>query len=95
MANLPFRSFNDDGFYPFSKTGEVSELGMPVMYMIGEEREPEIEAALTYKSLNPRIHLSVIPFAGHLVHREQPDLYSETLARFFQRSHEAQMVTLV
>ncbi|MGD7053399.1 alpha/beta fold hydrolase [Sutcliffiella horikoshii] len=78
------QSFNNEDFYPFDKTGDVSDLEIPILCIVGEEQEVEVSAAITYKQLNPNINISVIPFAGHLVHREQPDLYSLTLCTFLQ-----------
>ncbi|MFC4323102.1 alpha/beta fold hydrolase [Litchfieldia salsa] len=73
------RSFNDDDFYPFDELGDVSSLKIPTLCIVGDKEELEISAVTTYKMLNPTFNISVIPFAGHLVHREQPDLYSKTL----------------
>ncbi|GEN44624.1 alpha/beta fold hydrolase [Alkalibacillus haloalkaliphilus] len=78
------KSFSDEDFYPFEQTGEVSQLAMPTLYMVGEQQDLEVSAAITYKQFNPKIHTSVIPLAGHLVHREQPDLYSRTLYAFIK-----------
>lgn len=80
---LLLKSFNDKDFYPFHETGEVSDLNMPILYIVGENQELEVSAAVTYKNLNKNINISIIPFSGHLVHREQPDLYSRTLDTFF------------
>ncbi|KAB2331909.1 alpha/beta fold hydrolase [Bacillus mesophilum] len=78
------RFMAEDDFYPFEHTGNVSALQMPTLYTVGEQQEQEVSAAITYKQLNPNIHISVIPFAGHLVHREQPNLYSQILHTFIK-----------
>ena len=78
------RSFQDDDFYPFDETGDVSNLAVPALCMVGEVEKNEISAAVTYKQLNSDIHFSIIPFAGHLVHRDQPELYSQTLHTFIE-----------
>jgi pimeloyl-ACP methyl ester carboxylesterase len=75
-------SFNEDGFYPFDETGDVSNIKIPTLCIVGEKQNLEVSAAITYKQLNSNISISVIPFAGHLVHREQPFLYSQTLYTF-------------
>ncbi|TYS58112.1 alpha/beta hydrolase [Sutcliffiella horikoshii] len=77
-------SFNEDGFYPFDETGDVSNIKIPTLCIVGEKQNLEVSAAITYKQLNSNINISVIPFAGHLVHREQPDLYSQTLHTFLK-----------
>lgn len=73
------RSFNHDDFYPFDHTGDVAGLNVPTLCMVGEQQTLEVSAAITYKQLNADINIAVIPFAGHLVHREQPELYSQIL----------------
>lgn len=78
------RSFNHADFYPFDKTGDVATLKIPTLCMVGEQQNLEVSAAATYKLLNAHINMSIIPFAGHLVHREQPDLYTQTLYTFLK-----------
>lgn len=51
---------------------------------MGGESQAEVTAAMTFKELNPAIHIAVIPFANHLVHRDQPDVYSNILSKFLQ-----------
>jgi esterase len=80
------QSFNNDDFYPFDKTGDVADLKVPTLCMVGEQQELEVSAAVTYKQLNSRIKIAVVPFAGHLVHREQPELYSQTLYTFIENT---------
>lgn len=80
------RSFNHDDFYPFDKTGDVVSLEVPALCMVGEQQELEVSAAVLYKQLNSTINISVVPFAGHLVHRNQPDLYSQILYTFIENT---------
>lgn len=77
--------FNHKDFYPHEQTGDVAGLSIPTLYMVGEEQDLEVSAANTYKELNPDIHIAVLPFAGHLVHREQPALYSQLLLNFMEK----------
>lgn len=76
------RSFNKDNFYPFDKTANVTNLKAPTLCMMGENQELEVSATVRYKQLNPNINISIVPFAGHLVHREQPEIYSQILYTF-------------
>lgn len=76
------RSWATPNWYPFHETGDVSNLKVPTLCMVGGSSENEFSAALSFKRLNPSIHISIIPFAEHLVHREQPELYSQTLFTF-------------
>lgn len=80
-------SFNHDDYYPFDRTSDVAHLKVPALCMVGEQQELEISAAVTYKQLNPDISITVIPYAGHLVHREQPDLYASVLHTFIEKSN--------
>lgn len=63
-----FQAFNKEDFYPYDKTGDVSSLETPTLCIVGEEQHSEVSAAINYKQLNSDIKISVIPFAGHLVH---------------------------
>ncbi|MFE7061414.1 alpha/beta fold hydrolase [Sutcliffiella sp. NPDC057660] len=78
-------SWQQEDFYPFEETGAVRDLSMPTMCLVGGESSLEFEAACCYKKSNESIQVSIIPFAGHLVHRDQPKLYSETLLVFLQQ----------
>ncbi|MGE7603447.1 alpha/beta fold hydrolase [Peribacillus sp. NPDC097675] len=78
------RSFQEDDFYPFDETGDVSNLRVPTLCLFGEAEENERSAAISYKQLKPDVHVSIIPLAGHLVHRDQPELYSQTLYTFIE-----------
>jgi pimeloyl-ACP methyl ester carboxylesterase len=80
------KSFNSDDFYPFHETGELSDVTAPILCMVGEGEEIEVEAAVTYKKLHANAQIAVIPFAGHLVHRDQPDLYTRTLSALLEHS---------
>jgi len=80
------QSFNNDDFYPFDKTDNVSDLKVPALCMVGEQQELEVSATITYKRLNSYINISVVPLAGHLVHRDQPELYSHVLYTFILKT---------
>ncbi|MGD6874750.1 alpha/beta fold hydrolase [Sutcliffiella horikoshii] len=82
-------SFHTEDFYPFEEIGDVGNLGVPTLCMVGEKQSLEVSAAIIFQEKNPNIHMAVIPFAGHLVHREQPDLYSQTLESFLQKYQKA------
>lgn len=77
-------SFNEEGFCPSDKTGDVADLKVPALCIVGEQQELEVAATVTYKQLNASINIAVVPLAGHLVHRDQPELYSEILYTFIK-----------
>ncbi|WP_257968048.1 alpha/beta fold hydrolase [Peribacillus deserti] len=76
-----------EDWYPFDVTKNVSDLKMPTLFLVGEGYNHEVKGALTYPAMNKNIHLAIIPFASHLVHIEQPHLYSMILERFLTEIH--------
>ncbi|WP_430788062.1 alpha/beta fold hydrolase [Virgibacillus flavescens] len=75
----------DPEWYPFVETENLDSLDMPVLFMVGEGSTDEVKTASIYPRTNERVHTAVIPFAGHLVHQEQPELYSKILDGFLQK----------
>lgn len=74
----------DENWYPFEKIQELKELDIPVLLIFGEKSKNE-RAILHYKEYQKkRIHFAVIPFAGHLVHEEQPELFNRCLDLFLR-----------
>ncbi len=71
--------------YPFGETSDLSGLEMPTLFMVGEENANETKVATIIGRSNKQIHISVIPFAGHLVHSEQPEVYNHILKRFLEK----------
>lgn len=83
------RSSTQPNWYPFHETGNISELTVPSLCIVGGASEDEFSAAVSFKQLNPAIHIATIPFAGHLVHREQPTLYTQMLYTFIETLKQA------
>ncbi|TXR84846.1 MULTISPECIES: alpha/beta fold hydrolase [Bacillus cereus group] len=79
-------------WYPYDKTGEVANLQIPTLCIVGGDSEDEVTAATTFKQLNKNIHIAVIPFAGHLVHSDQPKIYSNILSNFLQNAQVASRI---
>lgn len=71
----------DEDWYPFDQTKTLSDLQVPVLYMVGEANPVEVEGATVYSD-SEHFHSAVIPFAGHMVHVEQPELYTSILEKF-------------
>ncbi|TYS67447.1 alpha/beta hydrolase [Sutcliffiella horikoshii] len=71
--------------YPFEETCDLGELEMPTLFIVGEENENETNGAVFFSGLNKQIHVSVIPFAGHLVYSEQPEVYNRILNGFLEK----------
>ncbi|MBX0358533.1 alpha/beta fold hydrolase [Halobacillus sp. Nhm2S1] len=72
----------DDDWYPFEAIRSIQTLTMPILYVIGEGLEHEVHGLMDYKEQSDSVHTAVLPFASHLVHTEQPDLYNKTLEVF-------------
>ncbi|MGN4422921.1 alpha/beta fold hydrolase [Bacillus cereus group sp. MYBK30-1] len=79
-------------WYPFHDTSDVANLQVPTLCIVGGDSEDEVIAATTFKQLNNNIHIAVIPFAGHLVHSNQPEMYSNILSNFLQNAQAASRV---
>lgn len=76
----------EEEWYPFDETKDLSMLGMPILYIVGEKNSHEALGAITYPKMNKAIHVSIIPFAGHTVHLEQPDIYNRIVEGFLIKS---------
>ncbi|TXR88780.1 alpha/beta hydrolase [Bacillus sp. SH7-1] len=79
-------------WYPFDETGDVASLQVPTLCIAGGDSEDEVTAATTFKQLNDNIHIAVIPFAGHLVHNDQPGIYSNIMSNFLQNAQAASRI---
>ena len=72
-------------WYPFHETGDVTSIQCPALLIVGEGKEHEVKGVLKYPEMNERFHVAVVPFAAHLVHSEQPELYTMILERFLTK----------
>ncbi|WP_404461238.1 alpha/beta fold hydrolase [Sutcliffiella horikoshii] len=75
----------EEDSYPFEETSNLGELKMPTLFMVGEKNANEVKGAIIVPLSNMYIHVSVIPFAGHLVHSEQPEVYNQILNGFLRK----------
>lgn len=46
----------------------------------------ETVGATLYPKVNEDIHVAIVPFAGHLVHADQPEIYTRILEEFIKCS---------
>lgn len=69
-------------WYPFDETTDLSMLTFPILYIVGENNPLETVGTLSYPKMNKNIHVSIIPFAGHTVHLDQPEVYNKTVEIF-------------
>lgn len=74
----------DENWYPFEDVAAIAEFNFPVLFMVGEDRANETIGASILPSENNNIHVAIVPFAGHLVHTDQPEIYSKILEIFME-----------
>ncbi|MGI8313563.1 alpha/beta fold hydrolase [Halobacillus mangrovi] len=88
LHNTNWREFiylaRDEEWYPFAQTKAVKELQVPILYLTGENNYYEIKGVSIYGECE-HVHVAVLPFAGHLVHQDQPELYTSILEQFIKR----------
>ncbi|KGA96035.1 alpha/beta hydrolase [Alkalihalobacillus alcalophilus ATCC 27647 = CGMCC 1.3604] len=75
----------EEGWYPFELIEELKHTKkIPTLVAAGEKVLPEIKGIVHYLEKYPSVHVAVIPFAGHLVHQEQPQLFNQILEQFLR-----------
>ncbi|WP_075618015.1 alpha/beta fold hydrolase [Paenisporosarcina indica] len=75
----------DEDWYPFNETKNLDGILSPILYMVGEGNKGETIGAILYPQMKENVHVSIIPFASHLVHSEQPEIYTKVLDVFLQK----------
>lgn len=75
----------DENWYPFEDVKAVTEFEFPVLFIVGENRPNETIGASIYPEINPNIRIAIVPFAGHLVHEEQPEIYTKIVEAFIKK----------
>lgn len=75
---------NED-WYPFEQTTSLNGINAPILYMVGEGFKNETKGAIVYPRMKENVHVSIIPFASHLVHTEQPHIYTIILEEFINK----------
>ncbi|WP_228409470.1 alpha/beta fold hydrolase [Radiobacillus deserti] len=72
----------DENWYPFNETRNLDGITSPILYIVDEGDKAETKGTLFYTSIKDGVHVSIIPFASHLVHTEQSEIYSQILEEF-------------
>ncbi|MBP2076816.1 alpha/beta fold hydrolase [Oceanobacillus polygoni] len=52
------QSTREADWYPFDETGDLSELSMPVLFIVGEANQHETVGAIKYPNSNENIHVA-------------------------------------
>ena len=76
----------DGNWYPFEDVKAVTELEFPVLFIVGENKSNETIGASIYPKVNPNIRVAIVPFVGHLVHVEQPEIYTKIVEVFIKKA---------
>lgn len=79
-----------EDWYPFEETRDLSSLSMPTLFLVGEQNPDEVVGATIYPKQNKNIHVAVIPFAGHLPQWDQPELFNSIVNTFLSNVMEVQ-----
>lgn len=74
----------EENWYPFEDVATITGFNFPVLFMVGENKANETIGASILPNGNKNIHIAIIPFAGHLVHTDQPQIYSKILETFLR-----------
>ncbi len=74
-----------EDWYPFKETSGLKEMSLPILFLVGEGNVNETKGAIIYPKLNKHVHVSIIPYASHLVHSEQPEIYTKILELFLNK----------
>ena len=75
----------NEEWYPFEETKDLNGITCPVLYMVGEGNKDETKGAIVYPLMKENVHVSIIPFAGHLIHSDQPEIYRKVLELFLHK----------
>lgn len=76
----------DEDWYPFDDVKSMHEFDFPVLFIVGERNPHETVGATIYPKANKNVHVAIVPFAGHLVHSEQPEIYSSIVEEFMKQT---------
>lgn len=76
----------NEGWYPFEDVKTINEFNFPVLFIVGEGKPHETIGATMYPKVNKNVHVAIIPFAGHLVHVDQPEIYTSILEEFIKHA---------
>lgn len=69
---------------------QLGELGMPTLLVAGALDEKFSAIARRMAALVPRARLAIVPDAGHTVHLERPDAFTEAVLGFLGAAHGRQ-----
>lgn len=72
----------------YDLTGELSQLTVPTLILVGDEDDGCLEADLMLKRTIPAAGLAILPKSGHTLNSEEPALFNATVGRFISASKD-------
>jgi len=66
----------------YTLTGELAQIAVPVLVLVGDEDEGCLEPALMLKRTIPAAGLAVLPRTGHTANLEEPDVFNRVVDTF-------------
>ena len=81
-SSLTFRGVQMKRKTIYQLEGELQNIRIPTLVMIGDEDGPCVDPAIFMKRNIPGAGLAVFPQAGHTINLEEPDLYNRTVSDF-------------
>ncbi len=70
----------------FNLIPELKKITVPVLFMCGDSDEVTVNTMNGYVKEVKGSRLSVIPYAGHAIGKDQPDLYMESIKAFLEEN---------
>ena len=80
----------NEQWYPFHETSDLTSIAAPVLVIAGEGNSNESISAIDYGKEQENVHVAILPFGSHLIHAEQPELYSKILELFLKNGQPQQ-----
>jgi len=81
-SSLTFRGVQMKRKTIYQLEGELQNIRIPTLVMIGDEDGPCVDPAIFMKRNIQGAGLAVFPQAGHTINLEEPDLYNRTVSDF-------------
>ena len=81
-SSLTFRGVQMKRKTIYQLEGELQNIRIPTLVMIGDEDGPCVDPAIFMKRNIPGAGLAVFPQAGHTINLEEPELYNRTVSEF-------------
>ena len=81
-SSLTFRGVQMKRKTIYQLEGELQNIRIPTLVMIGDEDGPCVDPAIFMKRNIPGAGLAVFPQSGHTINLEEPNLYNRTVSEF-------------